>query len=100
MTKSYEEILSERREKLEKQADAIGYSLDYEPKVLCEDIRALPDSFWHENRTKGWGGSNEGALNGISKYLPYRKSSMKNFSKEKLRLMMTNNLSLMLAMGV
>jgi len=79
MTKSYEEILSERREKLEKQADAIGYSLDYEPKVLCEDIRALPDSFWHENRTKGWGGSNEGALNGISKY-----SSLPEIVNEKL----------------
>ena len=65
---SYEKISSQRREKLEKQAAAIGYDLDYEPEVLMEDIRLLPDSYWHENRAKGWGGSNEGVLNGISKF--------------------------------
>lgn len=63
-----EKLSCERREKLERQANAIGYSLDYEPEVLMEDIRLLPDSFWHENRTKGWGGSNEGVLNGLSKF--------------------------------
>ena len=68
LTKNYDELVSERREKLEKQAAAIGYDLDYQPVVQMEDIRLLPDSFWHENRTKGWGGSNEGVLNGLSKY--------------------------------
>ena len=63
-----EKLSSERREKLEKQAAAIGYDLSYCPRTLMEDIRLLPDSFWHENRAKGWGGSNEGVLNGISKF--------------------------------
>ena len=45
----------ERRAALERQAQAIGYDLDYQPEVMMEDIRLLPDSFWHENRTKGWG---------------------------------------------
>ena len=35
--------------------NAIACNPDYEPKVLCEYICSLPDSFWHENRTKGWG---------------------------------------------
>ena len=65
---SIEKLSSERREKLEKQAAAIGYDLNYEPETLMEDIRLLPDNFWHENRAKGWGGSNEGVLNGISKF--------------------------------
>ena len=45
----------ERRAALERQAQAIGYDLDYQPEVMMEDIRLLPESFWHENRTKGWG---------------------------------------------
>ena len=60
--------LSQRHQKLEKQAKAIGYNLDYDPEVLMEDIRLLPDSYWHNNRSKGWGGSNEGVLNNLSKY--------------------------------
>ena len=60
--------LSQRREKLKQQAKAIGYNLDYDPEVLMEDIRLLPDSYWHNNRSKGWGGSNEGVLNNLSKY--------------------------------
>ena len=58
----------ERRQNLERQANAIGYDLNYTPEVQMEDITLLPDSFWHECRTKGWGGSNEGVLNGISKF--------------------------------
>lgn len=69
----------ERRAALERQAQAIGYDLDYQPEVMMEDIRLLPDSFWHENRAKGWGGSNEGVLNGISKF-----SSMPELVNEKL----------------
>ncbi|MBQ6148527.1 MAG: hypothetical protein IJI83_03160 [Oscillospiraceae bacterium] len=63
-----ETLVSERRQQLEKQAVSLGYDLDYEPDVLMEDIRLLPDSYWHDNRAKGWGGSNEGVLNGISHY--------------------------------
>ena len=69
----------ERRAALERQAQAIGYDLDYQPEVMMEDIRLLPESFWHENRAKGWGGSNEGVLNGISKF-----SSMPELVNEKL----------------
>lgn len=76
---TYEELNAERHEKLEKVAKAIGYDLDYEPMVQMENISLLPDSFWHDNRAKGWGGSNEGVLNGISKY-----SSLPEVVNEKL----------------
>ena len=69
----------ERRTALERQAQAIGNDLDYQPEVMMEDIRLLPDSFRHENRAKGRGRSNEGVLNGISKF-----SSMPEFINEKL----------------
>lgn len=58
----------ERRRKLEERASEVGYNLDYEPQELMKDIRILPDSYWHENRAKGWGGSDEGVLNDVSSF--------------------------------
>lgn len=50
-------------QEIEDQALVLGYDLDYEPEVIMEDIRNLPDSYWHMSRLTGFGGSDEGSLN-------------------------------------
>lgn len=56
------------RIELEQQAKALGMDLSYQPDVSMNNIELLPDSYWHKARQMGLGGSNEGALNGISHF--------------------------------
>lgn len=58
----------QKREELEQQAKALGMDLSYQPEVSMNNIELLPDSYWHIARQSGLGGSNEGALNGISHF--------------------------------
>lgn len=58
----------QKREDLEQQAKALGMDLSYQPEVSMENIELLPESYWHKTRTTGLGGSNEGALNGVSHF--------------------------------
>lgn len=69
--KTHDQILAE--------ATAIGLNLNYQPIPIMNDIRLLPDEYWHKSRFTGWGGSNEGALNGISHY-----STIQEAVKEKI----------------
>lgn len=61
-------MTTKRNEMLEKQAKAVGLDLNYEPVVQMEDIRLLPESFWHKSRQTGWGGSDEAVLNSLNPY--------------------------------
>ena len=65
-------------QRVEDFARELGYDVSTAPKVLCENIRYIPEEMWHENRMKGFGGSDEGSINGTSKFvskkeLIYRK---------------------------
>jgi len=63
--KTQETLLKERKEILDSQAKILGMDRDYEPIVVMDDIRQAPEEMWHMCRQKGWGGSDEGDLNGM-----------------------------------
>lgn len=60
-----QDLINQRKEILAKQADVLGIDLGYEPEVVMEDISKAPEFLWHKARRTGWGGSDEGALNGM-----------------------------------
>lgn len=68
MTTIQQQYEKDLREMLQKQASILGMNLDYKPEVIMENINEAPLSAWHESRRLGWGGSDEGVLNGLSKY--------------------------------
>ena len=86
----------ERRAALKRQAQAIGYDLDYQPEVMMEDIRLLPESFWHENRVKANGVYKGRVLKGINRneFLSlYNKWQSKEITKEYTRKKLNVSLS-------
>ena len=61
-------MYKERMEELENQATILGIDLDYEPEVAVEDIEKLTHQEWLDSRKKGIGGSDAGAIFGVSRY--------------------------------
>ena len=76
-------MTNKRSESLVKQANAVGLDLNYEPVVQMEDIRLLPESFWHKSRQTGWGGSDEAVLNDLNKYATLEAVSYSKLLGEK-----------------
>lgn len=54
----------ERKDKLQEKATKIGVDINYTPEVSMYNIELVPESYWHENRSTGIGGSDEGTING------------------------------------
>lgn len=53
-----------RKEKLQEEATKLGVDISYTPEVSMYNIELVPESYWHENRATGLGGSDEGTING------------------------------------
>ena len=61
-------MYKERLENLNNQAVILGIDLNYQPAIAVENIEDLTHQEWLNSRKKGIGGSDAGAIFGVSRY--------------------------------